>query len=429
MDLSSKKSRITNLLINFFYQIPKIRNKIYRFYAWKIFEFVPFLKKTLYKFYDKFWYFELSAKNNQFNLSKYQKHTYNIDIERLQFSIDSIKFSNKENLDSDEDWDLLHNLIILSDTPEYKLIEAHFLKNKEWQNIEEFSLFVKKLSKGQLIHGCSNEEELLLFLNSLDQTFLNFNELKFEKIKNEIEAGIGRNGEYIIFNGIFYITLLKILKITTIPVKIIKRHSKWIKFSNNFLKFQFIHGGIYQPLIHPDLSLKSSYSDERFNIIKQNLSIHKGSLLDIGANLGYFCHKFEDLGFNCYAVEIRPSNVYFMKSLRDIEDKKFKIINKSIFDLKKRLDFDIVLALNIFHHFLREKELYLNLIKFLKKIRTKVMFFQPHDPNEKIMENAYINYNNQQFVDFILKNSGLNNFKILNNEVDGRNRPIYKLST
>jgi len=116
-----------------------------------------------------------------------------------------------------------------------------------------------------------------------------------------------------------------------------------------------------------------------------------------------------------------------MKKLRDIERKKFKIINKSIFDLDEKRDFDIVLALNIFHHFLREKGLYLKLIEFLRKLDMKVMYFQPHDPSEKVMQNAYLNYDNKQFVEFIINNSCLNEYALINKTSDGANRPIYKL--
>ena len=115
--------------------------------------------------------------------------------------------------------------------------------------------------------------------------------------------------------------------------------------------------------------------------------------------------------------------------MRDIEGKKFKILNKSIFDLSEKLDYDIVLAFNIFHHFLREKDLYQKLIDFLKKLEVKVMYFQPHDPREDIMRNAYVNFDNEQFVRFIIKNSRLNNFKQISSRTDGRNRPMYKIFT
>ena len=57
----------------------------------------------------------------------------------------------------------------------------------------------------------------------------------------------------------------------------------------------------------------------------------------------------------------------------------------------------------------------------------KTMFFQPHNPDEKIMQNSYVNYNNREFVDFIIRFSCLNKAILLNEKVDSRNRPIYKL--
>ena len=55
----------------------------------------------------------------------------------------------------------------------------------------------------------------------------------------------------------------------------------------------------YQPFIPSDLQdiPFSRAGESRFKMIKENLSVSEGTLLDIGANLGYFCHKFEEAGF------------------------------------------------------------------------------------------------------------------------------------
>ncbi|MFX1498781.1 MAG: class I SAM-dependent methyltransferase [Promethearchaeota archaeon] len=428
MEEQSKKSKIISFIIKLVFNIPKLRNKIYQFYAWKIFKFVPLLKNFIYIVYDKLWYFELLAQQKDLDLSKHQKNSYEIDIERLQFTINPTRISLKKILESSETWDLPKNLVRLEETNEYKLIQTHFLKNVDWQDIEQYNYFIKTNIDADQSNVSVDKFQFEKLLESFDTFYHNLNKSIIEKFNKEIKVVIGRFGNYIVVKGIFYVILLKLLQIPSIEIEILKRHSEWINFSTEFLNFQFIHGGIYQPLIHPDLNIESLYSDTRFEIIKQNLTFKKGTILDIGANLGYFCHKFEDLGFNCYAVEIRPSNVYFMKKLRDIESKHFNIINKSIFDLDLKIEIDIVLALNIFHHFLREKQLYLKLIDFLNQLKMKVMYFQPHDPDEEIMKNAYKNYNNQQFVNFIIKNSCLNHFEILNEKVEGKNRPIYKLS-
>ena len=419
------KKKIIRMIWYFFNKIPKLKNTIYRFYAWRIFEIVPYFKKLIYKAYDKFWFIELLIENKNFDPSKYQIDRYNLELNRINHSIKKRNNILANLSDLTNNWDSSDNLIPIVETREYNLLESRIIKKSKWEDIGVFSEFIDRISSNQTVAGCSDEKEFLGFLNSLESAFEN---LKLNKFIENIKVGIERGGDYIVFDGLFTISLLKLSKVKDVNVKVVIRHPLWLKFSSDFLKFQSIHGEFYQPLIHPDLGFKSSYTDQRFVIISRNLTIEKGSLLDIGANLAYFCHKFEDLGFDCYAVEIRPSNVYYMKKLRDIEGKKFKIVNKSIFDLNEKLDYDIVLALNIFHHFLREKELYNQLIDFLKRLKLKVMYFQPHDPTEGLMRNAYINFENEQFVRFIIKNSCLNEFELINKQSDGRSRPIYRIT-
>jgi len=418
------KKRIIRFLWYFFIKIPKLRKTIYRFYAWRIFELVPFFKKLIYKIYDKFWYIELIVQNGKFNPLDYQVDDYNIEIGRINHVIKNREdmLMNLSGLKSN--WDSSENLIAIQDTKEYALLENHFINKVKWREDDVYNDFLNAFSNDQQVAGCSDEIEFSRFLDSLDKSFQNF---VYKKHIQRIKVGIDRNGNFVLFDKLFALSHLKLLDIRNIPVNVNIRHPLWLKFSSEFLKFRSIHGELYQPLIHPDLRFKSSYTDQRFLIMKENLTIKSGTLLDIGANLGYFCHKFEDLGFDCYAVEIRPSNVHYMKKLRDIEGKKFKIINKSIFDLTEKLDFDIVIAFNIFHHFLREKDLYQKLIAFLTQLKVKVMYFQPHNPSEELMRNAYVNFDNEQFVRYIIKNSCLNKFELITKQTDGRNRPIYKI--
>jgi len=418
------KKKIIRMIWYFFDKIPKLKNTIYRFYAWRIFEIVPYFKKLIYKVYDKFWFIELLIENKNFDPSKYQINSYKVELKRINFSIhteDSVVM-NLSNLAND--WDSSDRLIPILETREYNLLESRLIKKLKWEDIGVYKEFSEKIASNESVVGCSDERDFLKFLDTLENTYHNFKPNEFIE---SIKVGIDKGGNFVVIDELFIISLLKLLKVKDVTVNVVIRHPLWFKFSSDFLKFQSIHGELYQPLIHPDLRLKSSYTDQRFVIISKNLTIKTGSLLDIGANLAYFCHRFEDLGFNCYAVEIRPSNVHYMKKLRDIEGKKFKIINKSIFDLNEKLDFDIVLALNIFHHFLREKELYNKLVQFLNRLNLKVMYFQPHDPSENLMRNAFVNYDNEQFVRFIIKHSCLNKFELLNKQTDGVSRPIYRI--
>ena len=421
-------SKIKNKLISFFWKIftkiPNLKERMYRFYAWRIFEIVPKFKTLIYKIYDKFWYLELFIENDNFDLEKNQINKYSIKLDRLKYFLSYEKELINYLEKRETNWDVVEGLRNITESNEYILIKDHFPKNIEWKNIPVYQEFLKLLTTNQQVVGITNENDFVKMLESLDRTFQNYDT---NNISVKFKVGIDRNGRFILFDNLFMFALFKLLNVDTIPIEVIIRHPLWLKFGSEFLKFQSIHGELYQPLIHPDLRFKSSYTDERFLIIKESLTTREGTLLDIGANLAYFCHKFEEMGFNCYAVEIRPSNVHYMKKLRTIEGKKFKIINKSIFDLEEKLDYDVVLALNIFHHFLREKELYHKLIELLGRLDVGTMYFQPHDPSEEIMRNAYINYDNEQFVRFIVKNSCLNKFKLINQQSDGRTRPIYRI--
>ena len=419
------KNQIISIIWNIFNKIPNLKERLFRFYAWKIFEKVPKLKDLIYKIYDRFWFLELLIDNDQFNPLDLQTNNYELDLGKINFVVNNYQANDMSKLPNE--WDLVPNITRIEDTNEFQLIKKHFTDNVDWKEINEYKYFRNILSNNQKILNCSNEQEFITYLKSLDDSFQKLMRDESTSLYYGFKVGVGRFGEFMLLDDIFLISLFIIISIKKIPIEVVLRHPLWIKFSSEFLRFQSVHGELYQPLIHPDLRFESSYTDQRFLIIQENLAITNGALLDIGANLAYFCHKFEDLGFDCYAVEIRPSNVHYMKKLRDIEGKKFKIINKSIFDLNLKLDFDIVLALNIFHHFLREKELYQNLIEFLGRLKLKTMYFQPHDPSEKIMRNAYVNYDNEQFVRFIIKYSCLNKFELINKQSDGRNRPIYKI--
>ena len=116
---------------------------------------------------------------------------------------------------------------------------------------------------------------------------------------------------------------------------------------------------------------------------------------------------------------------YFLEKLKVAENRKFKIILGSIFDYHDKADFDVVLALNIFHHFIKTEETYYKLIDLLKRLDMKVMFFQPELPASPQMRGAYQNLTCDEFVDFVLENSCLNEATCIGETENGR--PVYRL--
>ena len=253
---------------------------------------------------------------------------------------------------------------------------------------------------------------------------------KIEKpmaILDDITIAIGRNGELLLIEGRHRLSTARLLNLPEIPVRIIFRHKKWMDFRRELMLFVDNNGRLYQPLTHFDLQdIPSLHGEKRFNMIKEKLSTSKGTLLDIGAELGYFCHKFEEEGLDCYAVEENLKRLYLLKKLKKAENRKFEIVPESIFEYKKNqeLTFNVVLALNVFHHFLDTKDTYLNLIKLLKRIKAKEFFFEAYRLDE--VRGRYREYTPEQFVDFIIENSDFNKSEFIGKAEDGRS--LYKLT-
>ena len=336
-------------------------------------------------------------------------------------------------------WD--RQTVLVQDLDIIQGAKERFIDGKDWIDTDYYRIHLEKISKGEIWRGCINKEDL-------DEYFRRFDRL-YEQIKkdgyqpqseildpefgytaapeNEIAVHIDRDGHILFCNGAHRLAIALALGIEKIPVKVCIRHAEWEVFCNEILIHAKKNGGrTYQPLTHPDLQhIPSAHGDKRFLIIRDHIPHNKGQILDIGANWGYFCHRFEELGFNCYAVENDPQSVYFLEKLRLAQDRNFKVITQSILTYKGKTPFDIVLALNIFHHFLKRKEDYNALLSFLKRVDMDMMIFEPHNTSEPQMIGAYRNYGPDEFMHFVLKHSRLNHSELIGKAED--ERPIYKL--
>lgn len=322
----------------------------------------------------------------------------------------------------------------------YRGLEDRFIRGMRWEETEFYRRVSDVISRGLALWGCRNKSELDERCRHLDSLFEDIKthgyrpqcELVSGQVspyegEDEITVRIGRDGALLFEDGQHRLAIAKLLDIDRIPIKITARHSEWYRFRKEILYYARTQGGrIYHALTHPDLSdIPLLYGEERFELIKAQLQVKSGDLLDIGAHWGYFCHKFEEEGFSCYAVEIDTTIRYFLEKLKIAENRKFKIIYGSIFDYRDKTNFDVVLALNIFHHFIKTEETYYKLIDLLKRLRMKVMFFQPELPDSPQMIGAYRNFNCDEFVDFIIENSCLNEAIRIGQTENGR--PVYRL--
>ena len=252
--------------------------------------------------------------------------------------------------------------------------------------------------------------------------------------EDPIQVSIGRHGDILLNDADDRFAVAMIAKAPTIPMQVTCRHRYWDDFKEEILTVR-LNGTssgkqIYAPVLHPDLRwIPSKLSHQRFDVMKRALGERNhGTLLDIGCNWGYFCHRFEDLGFECTGVEHDADLVYFLQKLKRAENKSFKIIHDSIFNYinEESPRYDVVLALAVFHWFIISEETYHSFLRLLSNLRMDEMYFIPHKPTERQMRNAYWNPNEDEFVAFLLDKTELNHVAHLG-YVDG-NRSIYRLS-
>ncbi|MCD6418860.1 class I SAM-dependent methyltransferase [bacterium] len=329
----------------------------------------------------------------------------------------------------------------------YKAFELRILRKEKWENTKFYRRVLSDINSGKTKWGCSSKEELDKRFDYLDRliesirtngyklsedVIVEDEDKSFAGRKEEVTVNIGRDGQFLFENGRHRLSIAKILKIPKIPVKVVVRHKEWQNFREYVLQYARTSGGrLYQPPIHPDLSdIPVQHGcEDRFKAIVESVGYNGigKKVLDIGAYIGYFCHRFEDYGCDCYAVEPLTELCYIMRKIKIAEGKNFTIIEKSIFDtdIVERQKFDIVIALNIFHHFLKTEDDYHKLTNLLAKLNVDVMIFEPHLPDEPQMKDAYRNYDVNEFVKFILKNSPLSNFEHIYTADDGRK--IFKL--
>jgi len=326
----------------------------------------------------------------------------------------------------------------------YISYERRASEGRDWEELPYYKRVLGQIEAGIPKWGCYSKKELDRRCELLDKVFESIkrngyrSQLYVEKgqgkdrllgVIDEVTVNIGRYGDLLFNNGRHRLTFAKLCGIENIPVRITVRHSEWEDFKKEVEMYaRRHHGKVYAPLTHIDLrSIPSHYSDERFKIIKSNMGKGNHTVLDIGAHWGYFCHKFEEEGFHCTAVEYDEESLYFLRKLKRAGNSKFKVVPASVFDLVRGgpLKYDVVLALAVFHHFLKEDSAFGKLKLLLNALHVKEMYFEPNLPREPQMRGAFITFSTEEFVDFILNNSCLNEQKVVGKCEDGR--LLYKL--
>lgn len=178
------------------------------------------------------------------------------------------------------DWDLEGKAVESSGV--FEMLRQRFEEGRRWQDVD----FVASALRGECIwHGLSgaeNRDEILERCAALDSLFHRikthgFKSKRFLFLRNsdpmsdlrnhkhypkriakldEIVVDIGRDGEFLLVEGRHRISIAKIIGVSRIPVRVLRRHQYWqIKRERIFNSMErgVLSESLYGEDIHPDL--------------------------------------------------------------------------------------------------------------------------------------------------------------------------------
>jgi hypothetical protein len=245
---------------------------------------------------------------------------------------------------------------------------------------------------------------------------------------DDVSVCIDRHGHFILEAGRQRFCSARLLDINSISVRVSVRHRDWMNFRDEVVAYAAQHNGrVYAPLCHPDLAaIPSAHGHKRFETLLARLSARE-ERLSISEPTGATSATDSRTGASNAPPSCgMPYALHFLNKLRVAERKRFEVFSGSIFEYQPTERFALVLALSIFHHFLRTEEAFAQLEALLPRLDTDAIAFEPHIPTEPQMEGAYRNLSPSDFVGFVFEHSDLTKATQLDGAEDGR--PVYLLT-
>ena len=348
-------------------------------------------------------------------------------------------------------WDSMVNR--LEDMRIFRAIDARITNGQSWESTEYYQLAIDQIESGESPWGCTCRDDfdkhctkVDLLIESITRNGYQSREVLGDMSgtdtswgQSEILVNISRNGFPLFQDGRHRLAIAIALGIKKVPVQILVRHSNWQMFREYMHKMAKGPGGatksecLYQRPVHFDLGdIRSEHGcQDRWNAISKNVGSSSAVALDIGCNLGYFCHQLEDLGYSCFGIEYTHDIAYAARKISQAEKRHLKILTGDVLSADAlstigTLKFSVVIALNIFHHFIKTESEYNKLRELMKRIQVDTMFFEPHHPDEPQMQGAFFNPSPEEFANLIKDWGNFQSAIPIYSADDGR--IIYKLS-
>ena len=306
----------------------------------------------------------------------------------------------------------------------------HLRDGVPWTETSAWDEVMSSVARGDRALGASAQEEVPAAFARFDRLAASISEhgyrsqaeLATDQPWDEVMVAIDRRGRVVFVNGIHRLAVARALGVEFIPATVLTRHRDWVMFRSQLLRFvsDSRAGRAYQPITHPDLrSIESAHDEQRLELIVPALPQSPATVLDIGSNLGYFCVELAALGYACSGVENQETNAYFAAGLADAAGAEVIFHRGSIFAAELG-QYDVVLALNIFHHFLKQRDTMEELSELLGRLETRQYVFQAHDHGEAPMQSAFWNPQPDEFAEWIAERADMRVDRFLGCASDGR---------
>lgn len=175
--------------------------------------------------------------------------TYHLDPARIDYAIwhDDLEdhLGGKPSHDVlGGGWDLLK--VPFEGTYVYRGLFARFAEGKPWEETEYYSV---------VRDADHRPDDPLDYLCQYDEMFADMKENGFRD-GNEVVAHVGRDGEYIRFNGFHRVSMAKILGLDSVPVDVSLRHRRWQEVRDAVARAESpseLPDDLREHIDHPDL--------------------------------------------------------------------------------------------------------------------------------------------------------------------------------
>jgi SAM-dependent methyltransferase len=345
----------------------------------------------------------------------------------------------------DGDWDALRFRV--ADMRICRAVEDRVRTGVPWQSTEYYRVAVKQIETGRRLWGCTDRASFDHRCNDIDRLIESISKHGYRDGESlgpdarihsalghqEILINISRDGFPLFQDGRHRLAIARALGLGRIPVQILVRHSKWQMFREFMHRMARGEGGasregiLYQNPVHFDLGdIPSEHScEDRWNAIVRHLPSTAGIALDIGCNLGFFCHQLEEAGYSCIGVEYLPDIAYAAQRIAKAENRRFKIVTgdilaREILDQIGTSEVAVAVALNIFHHFIKTEGGYSRLREFLGRLRIGALFFEPHHQDDPQMKGMFSNPSPEEFARLVKDWGGFGRATPIYTAADGR---------